>query len=78
MIIILLHTSQKAANHILNTKEMDKPCLFDTSTTDYDYYTHQKHWDRSHLNPTGKTLANQSFQSFGEENIGEFKLLALS
>ena len=23
----------------------------------------------------GKTLANQSFQSFGEENIGEFKLL---
>ena len=25
-----------------------------------------------------KTLANRSFQSFGEENIGEFKLLALS
>ena len=26
----------------------------------------------------GKTLANQSFQSFGEENIGEFNLLTNS
>ena len=26
----------------------------------------------------GKTLANQSFQSFGEENVGKFKLLVLS
>ena len=26
----------------------------------------------------GKTLANQSFQSFGEENVGKFKFLALS
>ena len=26
----------------------------------------------------GKTLANQSFQSFGEENVGKFKLLTFS
>ena len=52
MIIILLHTSQKVANHILNTKEMDKPGCLMQSTADHDHDTHQKHWDRSHLNPT--------------------------
>ena len=26
----------------------------------------------------GKTLANQLFQSFGKENVGEFKLLTFS
>ena len=26
-------------------------CLMQ-STADHDYYTHQKHWDRSHINPT--------------------------
>ena len=50
----------------------------------HSWYTHGYHMRFKTCIPYsakrlhGKTLANPSFQSFGEENIGEFKLLAFN
>ena len=51
-----------------NNKQM---LLFD-NMCQYNYIPYSaKRWQ-------GKTLANRSFQSFGEENVGEFNLLTNS
>ena len=45
------------------------PASFNTLCHNVPYSA--KHW-------RGKTLANRSFQSFGEENVGEFTIATIS